>query len=163
MDEIDDEQIPSVIARMMAEKRKALIAEHGDDPANWPLPFPMFALNEDRDVVECKTMGEFMAQFSGDPMEFERRRIVAQTQVTPDVRVSTVFVGIDIYYGLFGRLRPEPLKPRVFETMIFGGPLDGDQRKHTSYAEAVRGHADAVLEVESALLQEIADKRTALH
>lgn len=50
--------------------------------------------------------------------------------------VSTVFLGIDHQFG-----RGEPV---LFETMIFGGPLDGDMYRYGTYEQAERGHAAAV-------------------
>lgn len=48
--------------------------------------------------------------------------------------VSTVFLG----------LNPAPLgvggTPRLWETMVFGGLLDGTQQRYTSKADALRGH-----------------------
>ena len=58
-------------------------------------------------------------------------RIVEQTQIG-DVKVSTVFVGIDYSFG-----GGEPL---LFETMIFGGAEDGYQDRYSTWDEAVKGH-----------------------
>jgi hypothetical protein len=52
------------------------------------------------------------------------------------VRVSTVWIGID--HG-FGRTE----RPLLFETMIFGGTLDGDTWRYATEAEARAGHARA--------------------
>ena len=54
-----------------------------------------------------------------------------------DVRVSTVFLGIDHNFSLSG-------DPILWETMIFGGPEDGFQRRYTSKADAIVGHAEAM-------------------
>lgn len=48
----------------------------------------------------------------------------------PDVEVSTVFLGIDHGVGA----------PRLWETMIFGGPLDGQCWRYATRAEALDGH-----------------------
>jgi hypothetical protein len=50
-----------------------------------------------------------------------------------DAKVSTIFVGFAARPGW-------PL----FETMIFGGPLDLQQWRYATYAEAEAGHAAAV-------------------
>jgi hypothetical protein len=65
-----------------------------------------------------------------------KERIVALTEITPEVRVSTVFLGLDHSFG-----GPVPL---VFETMIFGGEHDEDQWRYTTWAEAVAGHERAM-------------------
>lgn len=53
----------------------------------------------------------------------------------PDVRVSTVFLGLDHSFG--------GGPPILWETMIFGGPHDGYQRRYTSRDAAFIGHQEA--------------------
>lgn len=60
-------------------------------------------------------------------------RIVGKTQVTPEVLVSTVFLGID--HGM-----PYGSQPVLFETMVFGGPLDQSQECYCTYEQAECGH-----------------------
>ena len=51
--------------------------------------------------------------------------------------VSTVFLGIDHnFYGSSG--------PVLFETLIFNGPLADEMWRYATYAEAERGHQEAV-------------------
>lgn len=64
-------------------------------------------------------------------------RRVAQ-DVVGDVRVSTVFLGID------HRFLDTKGPPLVFETMVFGGPLDQEQLRYSTWEEAERGHAAMV-------------------
>jgi len=52
-------------------------------------------------------------------------------------RVSTVFLGIDHSH------RPDG-EPVLFETMIFGGPLDQEMRRYHTWEEAEKGHAEMV-------------------
>lgn len=61
---------------------------------------------------------------------------VASHQVG-DVRVSTVFLGVDHGYG-------EGL-PVLWETMVFGGPHDSFQKRYSSYREARDGHTAALI------------------
>ena len=49
------------------------------------------------------------------------------------IRISTVFLGIDHQFGLSG-------PPVLWETMVFGGVLDGYQDRYTSRAAALAGH-----------------------
>lgn len=58
------------------------------------------------------------------------------------VRVWTVFLGIEHYAGC------------LFETMIFGGPMDQQQRRYRTYEEAEQGHKEMVAEVKQALAEE---------
>lgn len=51
--------------------------------------------------------------------------------------VSTVWIGLDLGWG-----RGAPL---IFETMIFGGPLDGETARYATEAEARAGHRFHVL------------------
>ena len=63
-------------------------------------------------------------------------RGVAKTAVD-DANVSTVFLGLDHGDRMGGA-------PILWETMIFGGPQDGYQRRYTSRAAALKGHERAV-------------------
>ena len=58
---------------------------------------------------------------------------VAHTQVSPDAEVSTVFLGMD--HNFF---RDGP--PILWESMVFGGPLDGEQERYATYHNAAQGH-----------------------
>lgn len=58
------------------------------------------------------------------------------------VSVSTVFLGLDHSFG-----GPVPL---IFETLVFGGPLDGEMKRHSTWAEAEAGHAEMVKRAETA-------------
>lgn len=66
--------------------------------------------------------------------EIENRR-VAET-IIGDVRVSTVFLGMDHSFG-----HGEPV---LFETMIFGGEHDEYQERYHTLEESMIGHEKAV-------------------
>lgn len=51
-----------------------------------------------------------------------------------DVKVSTVFLGIDHSFGVE--------KPLLFETMVFGGQYDNHQKWYSTWEEAEKGHAE---------------------
>lgn len=72
----------------------------------------------------------------------KNNRVVGLTKITAACRVSTVFLGLD--HNFFGG------EPILFETMIFGGPLDGEQWRYRTYDEAERGHAEAVTQAKIA-------------
>jgi hypothetical protein len=57
---------------------------------------------------------------------------VAETR-TGESWVSTVWVGIDMGYG-------DDRPPIIFETMVFGGPLDQEMDRYATEAEALIGH-----------------------
>lgn len=73
---------------------------------------------------------------------FERAdRHVAQDKIG-DVRISTVFLGIDHSFG-HGH-------PLLYETMVFGGPLDQEQERYSTREDALAGHAATVERVKAA-------------
>lgn len=81
---------------------------------------------------------------------FDNRKI-GDDEITERCHVSTVFLGLDHSFG-----QGDPV---LFETMIFGGPLDGEQRRYRTYSEAERGHAEAVTaaRIAAAKIKSIAD------
>ena len=78
-------------------------------------------------------------------------RKVADERIGNRIRVSTVFLGLD--HNFRGG------EPVLFETMIFGGPLNGEMWRYCTYDEAERGHAEAVAaaRIASAKVDAIAD------
>lgn len=56
-------------------------------------------------------------------------------------RISTVFLGLDHSFG--------DGPPMLFETMIFGGSLDGEQERYSTWDEAEAGHKRWVEKVRS--------------
>lgn len=63
-------------------------------------------------------------------------RRVGCTQVTEDVQVSTVFLGIDS--AVEG-------PPRLFETLVMGGPLSGRRLHAATWDDAEQNHHALVL------------------
>jgi len=59
-----------------------------------------------------------------------------------DASVSTIFLGVDHQFGVG--------PPILFETMVFGGPLDGEQNRYPTWEEAERGHFEMVGQVTKA-------------
>ncbi len=68
----------------------------------------------------------------------------ADRQVSKDekdeVKVSTVFLGLDHRFGGDG-------PPILFETMVFGGQHDQDQKRYCTWEEAEEGHRRMVEKV----------------
>lgn len=58
---------------------------------------------------------------------------VARDQINEKCFVSTVFLGLDHNYAQTG-------DPILFETLVFGGPMDGEMYRYCTYAEAEQGH-----------------------
>ena len=89
-----------------------------------------------------------------------RRRVVKQTLVKNGrmrVQVSTVFIPIDQ-----GPMSPAPV---LWETMVFGGTLDGWQDRYTSRRLAKVGHEVAVIAVriDLAIKKRIRERRSRMH
>lgn len=74
-------------------------------------------------------------------MENADRKVAADT--IGDVRISTVFLGLDHSFG--------EGPPLLFETLIFEGKHDGDMWRCSTWAEAEKQHADAVALVRKSL------------
>ena len=64
---------------------------------------------------------------------FERARRHVAVDPLNNGRVSTVFLGLDHRFGDEG-------PPILFETMVFGGVLDGEMRRYSTWEEAAHGH-----------------------
>lgn len=79
---------------------------------------------------------------------FEKKnRHVAKTVIegsTEKIGISTVFLGLDHRYG--------EGKPLLFETMVFGGELDSDMERYTSWTAAEKGHKKMVKNVMKTLI-----------
>jgi len=76
----------------------------------------------------------------------ENRRVAEDFVEMPEsdlVRVSTIFLGMDHNWFDDG-------PPLLFESMVFGGPLDGDTYRYPTWDSALEGHKrlldEAVLE-----------------
>lgn len=69
-------------------------------------------------------------------------RRVARTNITPKISVSTIFLGLDHSFGAG--------PPILFETMVFGGALDRETARYSTYDEAEAGHAAMVERVKCA-------------
>jgi hypothetical protein len=78
--------------------------------------------------VRCDDLYEW-----GKWMEKPDARRVNWTAMLGGVSVSTVFLGLDHSWG--------GGKPKLFETMVFGGPLDQLQERCSTWVEAEIQHA----------------------
>ena len=91
---------------------------------------------KDHEPIRVEGVEEWARQF--EIMD----RHVEQTMIG-DVRVSTVFLGINHNFG-----RGPPL---LFETMIFGGVHDGWQERCSTWVEAEAQHVSACAAVQGGL------------
>ena len=70
-------------------------------------------------------------------------RHLAHDQLSGDVRVSTVFLGLDHSFS-------QTRLPLLWETLVFGGPLDGEMYRYESRLQAMQGHQTMVEKVREA-------------
>jgi len=70
------------------------------------------------------------------------KRKVAKDKIG-DILISTVFLGIDHAF--------DNGPPVLFETMVFGGGLDEEMERYSTWEEAEAGHAAMVEKVKKAL------------
>jgi len=66
---------------------------------------------------------------------FDHRRVAVDQSADGAVHVSTVFMGLDHNFGADG-------PPILWETLVFGGPLDGQGARYASHQAALDGHRD---------------------
>jgi hypothetical protein len=71
------------------------------------------------------------------------RRVALDT--IDGVEVSTVFLGID--HGFFNK------EPILFETMVFGGSLDGELERCSTWEQAEKMHSDMVAKLKRTKLK----------
>lgn len=83
---------------------------------------------DDKTPIECPDIIEWGKWFE------KAERHVAKTEAG-DVKVSTVFLGLDHSFG--------EGPPLLFETMIFGGDHDEEMWRYSTWDEAEQGHESA--------------------
>lgn len=86
-----------------------------------------YTLDADNRPVKVRDVMEWARWFE----DADRR--VDYTEITSACRVSTVFLGLDHRFGGEG-------PPLLFELMVFGGPLDGECRRFSSWDDAATAH-----------------------
>ena len=86
-----------------------------------------YKLDADKNVIPC-SLEEWGTMF-----EDFKKRIVGRTQLNNGVLVSSVFLGLNHNYS-------DANNPHVFETMVFGGPNDGDCERCSTWQQALEIH-----------------------
>jgi hypothetical protein len=87
-----------------------------------------YILNEHDEPVPVQNAIEWAEWFDAH----DDRRSVLQDHIG-NARVSTVFLGLD--HAMPGA------PPLLYETMVFGGDLSGEEARYQTRDEAVAGHA----------------------
>lgn len=94
-------------------------------------------------VLVWDGVGPIPADF-GTRCDFENPGRIVAKYSSPRGDVSTVLLYLDHAYG-----DVDVGPPTVYETMVFGGPLDGEQDRYTSRKDAQAGHARMVAKVQT--------------
>jgi hypothetical protein len=94
-----------------------------------------YVLNADKTVHRIDDLIEWANRFEMD------NRFVAKS-IVDTMKVSTVFLGLDYSFG--------DGPPILFETMVFGGRLDGRSRRCSTYAQAEQQHIEVLAKVREA-------------
>ncbi len=96
-----------------------------------------YKLDNDKNIIVCKDVLEWARSFEG------MDRHVKDT-LTPNFRISTVFIGIDMSFRKEGDNSP----PLLFETMVFATKdleNEGEFTGHDSYCERYATYEEASL------------------
>jgi len=73
------------------------------------------------------------------------RKTTFETENNSDIEVSTVFLGID------HSMSYNSSNPILFETMVFGGKLDQEMDRCTTWEEAEKMHAEMLEKVRNSI------------
>lgn len=94
-----------------------------------------YVCDENKDPVETDDFRVWALWYEGAD------RTIGLTE-TGDAKVSTVFLGLNHNFG--------PGPSLLYETMVFGGALDGETERYPTRQEAQEGHQVMVARVRAA-------------
>lgn len=97
---------------------------------------PKYYILKEKEVVPVASVLQWAEWFETSDNE----RLVARTLLPGDIRIQTDFIGID--YGN---------NDYIFETLVFGGVLDGVTKRYATYMEAEKGHERMVNKVSNVI------------
>lgn len=114
-----------------------------------------FILDENNNPIpaDLMTWGIFM--------EDETHRRIVKKENVADVRVSTVFIGLDHKFSLQEEKEHPDYEPHIFETMIFTDHGRGHEiycMRYATWQKAEEGHKRAVAWVMGGCLEEESDE-----
>lgn len=98
-----------------------------------------YILDENHNTIKTNDLMKWAAWF-----ETADRKVKA-TELPNDVKVSTVFLGLDHNWINGG-------DPILFETMVFGGVLDREQDRYSTWKQAEKGHEEMVKKAEKSII-----------
>ena len=94
-----------------------------------------YLLEDDKPVIVSQE--RFLKEYYKD----RKKNVIRRTKIK-DVKISTVFLGIDHSTDYC-----KNAKPLLFETMVFGGDLDLEMERYETKKEAIIGHKKIVEKV----------------
>lgn len=100
---------------------------------------PRYWVETEGGGLEPGTLAD-MGRLYGTPEGNDARRVALDEE--GGVSVSTVFLCLDHYYDAHPNRAPV-----LYETMVFGGAHDQDQRRYCTREQALAGHAEVCREV----------------
>lgn len=107
-------------------------------------PFGRYYVLRGHDVVETNDPLEAALCMENMAARTVRKTPFVANDGQTECEVSTVFLSIDHNYTDHG-------PPIVFETLVFGGPMDDSMRRYATWAEAEAGHDEVVELVRKAM------------
>ena len=69
--------------------------------------------------------------------QFEKLNRKVKSAIIKGVNISTVFLGLDHSFNVTSGPSSDPV---LWETLVFGGKLDGEMERYTSIEDAIYGH-----------------------
>lgn len=117
--------------------------EPGMPPEDDRFAMGYYILDEHGEPKRVSDVREWAKMF-----EDRKGRILARDELWGGVLVSTVFLGLDHNFSRFEEGHENDL-PVLWESMVFGMPPHrNDQRRYTSRADALKGHAEMLAGVQ---------------
>jgi hypothetical protein len=98
------------------------------DPQGQPVPF-----DTNQSVTEWNNY-----------IEDERVRSLHRTDVTPEVTVRTIFLGVDMDVNIQADPAGPPPAPKLFSTLVVKNGVPGEQKLWSTRTQADEGHEEVV-------------------
>ena len=111
------------------------------DPTSINFTRGKYILDENDEPIECHdllTWGQWL-----EDIKNSGKRIVQKTyfgQEGQEPFVSTVFLAMDHGFAAYQHEVPQDYKPILWETLVFGGKMDGYMDRYSSKRKAILGH-----------------------
>lgn len=105
---------------------------------------PYYILNDAGEPERCSDPMAWARWMEHADRTVKKTVIMVGVESTDEILISTVFLGTDHNFGVLD-------EPVLFETMVFGGPLDQQQHRYITREQALATHDIIVREVHRAI------------